>query len=90
MTVEIKKMDGEEWNIIHTHKSGFVKIMTLESEEVKELIEEFKEAGVLTKIEFGKYGSDEDLWYILHGQYLILATRDEVKDLLKQMKEAGF
>ena len=45
MTVEIENMDDEEWNIIHTHKDGFVKIMTLDSEEVKELVKELKKAG---------------------------------------------
>ncbi len=42
------------------------------------------------KIEFGKYDQNKDLWYIRNGQYLMLATQDEVKELLKQMKEAGF
>ena len=45
MTVELKKMDGKEWDIIHTSKGGFVKVMILDSEEVKELIKKFKEAG---------------------------------------------
>jgi hypothetical protein len=45
---------------------------------------------VLIKIEFGKYDSDKNLWYIRRGQYLILATQDDVKELLKQMKQEGF
>jgi hypothetical protein len=44
MTVEIKKTNSGEWNIIHTHE-WFVKIMTLDSEEIGELIKKFKDVG---------------------------------------------
>ncbi len=45
MSVEIKKMEGEQWKIVHTHKYGYERIMTLDYEEIKELIEEFKKEG---------------------------------------------
>ena len=35
----------EEWSIIHTHKHGFREQIVLDSEEVRELIEELKKEG---------------------------------------------
>jgi alkyl hydroperoxide reductase subunit AhpC len=45
MTVEIKESYSGEWSIIHTYKDGFVKIMTLDYVEVRELVKKFKKAG---------------------------------------------
>ena len=45
LSVEISKVNDEEWSIIHTHKHGFMEKIVLDSEEVRELIEEFKEEG---------------------------------------------
>ena len=42
------------------------------------------------KIKFGKSGLGENYWYIENNQGSVLVTPEEVKELLKQMKEAGF
>ena len=44
-SVEIIKVNDEEWRIIHTHKHAFREQVTLDSEEVRDLIEEFKKVG---------------------------------------------
>ena len=45
MPVEISKVGDEEWSIRHTHKHGFSERVTLDNEEVRELIEQFKKVG---------------------------------------------
>ena len=45
MAVEIDKVNDEEWGITHTHKHKFMARIILDSEEVRELIEEFKKVG---------------------------------------------
>ena len=45
MAVEIDKVNDKEWSITHTHKYNFMERIVLDSEEVKELIEEFKKKG---------------------------------------------
>ena len=45
MPVDISKVNKEEWSIIHTHKHGFKEQIVLDSEEVRELIEELKKEG---------------------------------------------
>ena len=44
MSVKIEKVYDGVWGVIHTHMPMFEDRMILDDEEVKELIEEFKEA----------------------------------------------
>ena len=50
MTVEVHKREiyssgDTEWEIIHSHKNGLEESITMDSEEVRDLIEDLKRLG---------------------------------------------
>lgn len=40
MTIEVRKSSNIDWKITHSHKDGLEESVTLDSEEVRELVEE--------------------------------------------------
>ena len=45
MTVEVRKSSNIDWKITHSHKDGLEESVTLDSEEVRELVEELGRLG---------------------------------------------
>ena len=45
MTVEVRKSSNIDWKITHSHKDGLEESVTLDFEEVRELVEELGRLG---------------------------------------------